>query len=279
MESTPTGGVRRNHKDYSDDSGLVGLPHQDEGATGRPSRRAWSRTSSGWIGPRPLRTYRRAREDGKYVAFSAACGYDLLQAYVRSEQLLVSMIEDPGFVKEMVDVTSRLIWETAVMMQREGFHFDGAWVYNDMGYRNSSLFSPELYSAVIGPADTERNRIFHEAGHADDPALLRLREGPDPEHHRLRLRLPPASGGEGGHGSHGAQASPRRPDSLLRRDQHPAHGARGRRGDRAGNRDKARGGQEGRRVPVPLRPLHPHGREPLRKNRFVLDCVRKYGAY
>jgi uroporphyrinogen decarboxylase len=163
VESTPTGGVRRNHKDYSTTPDVVDCPikKKDDWApikallTPDFKRVDWASA---------LRTYKRAREDGKYVVFSGACGYDLLQSYVKSEQLLVFMIEDPGFVKEMVDVTSRLISETAVMMQREGFRFDGAWVYDDMGYRNASLFSPALYNEVIAPSDTERNRVFHELG-------------------------------------------------------------------------------------------------------------------
>lgn len=108
--------------------------------------------------------YQRWREEGLYIVFSAAAGYDLLQTYVRSEQLLMLMADDPGFVKEMIDVTSELLLETVLMMHREGFHFDAVWVYNDMGYRNSSLFSPQMYEEIIAPSDKRRNERFHELG-------------------------------------------------------------------------------------------------------------------
>jgi uroporphyrinogen decarboxylase len=50
------------------------------------------------------------------------------------------------------------------MMWREGFRFDGLWVYNDMGYRNTSLFSPAMYREMILPADRKRNDWCHEHG-------------------------------------------------------------------------------------------------------------------
>ena len=177
--------------------------------TGPPSGSACSRTSSAWTGPSSWSTYQAAREQGKYVTFNAACGYDLLQSYVRSEHLLGFMATDPGFVKEMVDVTSDLILASLAMMLREGFRFDGLWVYNDMGYRNTSLFSPAMYREMILPADRKRNALVPRARHADHPALLRVREGPDPVAHRRGLRLPAAPRGEGGHGPARAQADVR----------------------------------------------------------------------
>ena len=163
VETTSTGGVRRNHKDYSTTPDVVDCPikRKDDWL---PIKERLEPDFKRVDWASALRTYAQAREDGKYVAFAAACGYDLLQSYVKSEQLLVFMIEDPGFVKEMVDVTSELISQTVIAMHREGFRFDGAWVYNDMGYRNASLFSPELYRQVIAPADAKRNRVFHELG-------------------------------------------------------------------------------------------------------------------
>jgi uroporphyrinogen decarboxylase len=62
----------------------------------------------------------------------------------------------------MVDLTSDLILDAVQRMYKEGFKFDGLWVYNDMGYRNSSLFSPRMYREIIGPSDKKRNDWCHE---------------------------------------------------------------------------------------------------------------------
>jgi uroporphyrinogen decarboxylase len=50
------------------------------------------------------------------------------------------------------------------MMWKEGFRFDGLWMYNDMGYRNTTLFSPAMYRELILPADRKRNDWCHEHG-------------------------------------------------------------------------------------------------------------------
>lgn len=162
-QTTPTGGVRRNHKDFSTTPEVVDCPikKKDDWLPIR-ERLQPDRTRVNWDASR--QAYEKARKEGKYITFAAASGYDLLQAYVRSEHLLLFMAEDPGWIKEMVDVTSDLILATVQMMYEEGIRVDGVWVFNDMGYRNNSLFSPEMFETIIGPSDLKRNTWFHEHG-------------------------------------------------------------------------------------------------------------------
>jgi uroporphyrinogen decarboxylase len=163
VQTTSTGAVRRNHRDFSTTPEIVDCPikrSEDwpairERLTPDIKRMDWA---SSW------RAYQSARERGLYVVYSAVSGYDLLQGYMRSEHLLAAMATEPGLVKEMMDVTSDLALECARMMWDEGFRFDGAWFFNDMGYRNSSLFSPAMYGSLIAPADRKRNDWFHEHG-------------------------------------------------------------------------------------------------------------------
>jgi uroporphyrinogen decarboxylase len=153
LETTAEGGIRRNHRDRSTTPEVVECaiktpgdwPAIRERLKPDLKRMDWA---SAWSG------YQAARGKHRYVAFGAACGYDLMQAYVRSEHLLGFMATEPGFVKEMVDVMSELIVAS----------MDGLWVYNDMGYRNTSLFSPAMYREMILPADRKRNDWCHEHG-------------------------------------------------------------------------------------------------------------------
>jgi uroporphyrinogen decarboxylase len=163
VETTATGGVRRNHRDRSTTPEIIDCPIKQpedwpairERLKPDLKRMNWA---SSWA------DYQAARERGKYVTFNAACGYDLLQSYVASERLLGFMATEPGFVKEMVDVVSDLIVASLEMMWNEGFRFDGLWVFNDMGYRNSSLFSPAMYREIIMRADRRRNTWCHDHG-------------------------------------------------------------------------------------------------------------------
>ncbi len=162
-ETTPEGGVRRNHWDRSTTPEVVECPvKRPEDWPAIRDRLAYDIKRIDWASA--WRTYQNARERGLYVVYGAANGYDLLQSYVRSEMLLNYMALEPGLVREMVDVTSDLALECAKALYAEGFHFDGAWFYNDMGYRNSSLFSPDMYRELIAPADRRRNDWFHEHG-------------------------------------------------------------------------------------------------------------------
>ncbi len=163
VETTDTGGVRRNHRDYSTTPEIVECPIREpkdwpairDRLKPDIKRMDWA---SSW------RTYQKARGEGKYISYNAAVGYDLLQSYIRSEHLLNAMALEPEFVKEMVDVTSELVIANGEMMEREDFAFDGLWVYDDMGYRNASLFSPRMYRDLIMPADRRRNDWAHERG-------------------------------------------------------------------------------------------------------------------
>lgn len=162
-ETTSTGGIRRNHLDRSTTPEVIECPIKCKDDW--PPIRARLKPDFkrvNWASA--LQTYEKARAEGKFVVFSAATGYDLMQSYVKSESLLVLMAEDPGFVKEMIDTTSDLMLDTVMKMHREGFHFDGLWVFNDMGYRNSSLFSPAMYREIIAPSDKKRNDWCHEMG-------------------------------------------------------------------------------------------------------------------
>jgi uroporphyrinogen decarboxylase len=160
-ETTSTGGIRRNHRDYSTTPEVIDCPiKRPEDWPAIRERLQPDIKRMDWASSWNL--YQNARERGLYVVFAAACGYDLLQSYVRSEALLNFMALEPEFVKDMVDVTSDLALECCRMMWEEGFRFDGAWFFNDMGYRNSTLFSPAMYRQLIAPADRRRNAWFHE---------------------------------------------------------------------------------------------------------------------
>lgn len=98
-----------------------------------------------------------AREKGKFVVYSGAMGYDKTQGIMGSERLLVAMAEDPEWIGDMFSASADLIIRTAEEMMAKGFEFDGAFIYDDMGYRNSSLFSPAMYRELLMPC---HKRVF-----------------------------------------------------------------------------------------------------------------------
>jgi len=163
ITSTETGGKRRNHRDHSTTPEVIecAIKTKDDWppvkARLQPDfkRLDWASILSNTA---------RWRAEGLYIAFGQPCGYDCLQAYCRSEDLLMFMATDPGFVKEMVDTLADLILATMQMLADEGVDYDALWLYNDMGYRNGPLFSPQMYREIIMPADTRLYARAHELG-------------------------------------------------------------------------------------------------------------------
>ena len=49
-------------------------------------------------------------------------------------------------------------------MMKRGFKFDGALLFDNLGYRNATLFSPEMYHQILQPCHKRITRFFHDHG-------------------------------------------------------------------------------------------------------------------
>ena len=125
-------------------------------------RMAWNDSRVDW--EEGLKANKAAREKGLFVTYNAAFGYDKTQGIVGSQRLLEAMIEDPAWVKDMFDTEADLLITAAEEMMGRGFEFDGAFVYDDMGYRNATLFSPAAYRALEFPAQKRVYGFFKSKG-------------------------------------------------------------------------------------------------------------------
>jgi len=160
VETTPFGGVRRNFRDYSTTPEVIEWPVK--------SRPDWDQikerltpdyTRVDWV--TDLANFQRAHGAGTFICYCGAVGYDRFQSYVKSEQLLMLMITEPDWARDMFTTHARLAIQMAEMMMSNGFAFDGAFLYDDMGYRNSSLFSPKTYRDVLFDSHKMLNDFFH----------------------------------------------------------------------------------------------------------------------
>lgn len=163
VATTPAGGRRKNFIDYSTTPEVIDWPVKSKDDWREIRKRLepdYKRVD--WANG--LRNNQTRYDEGKFLTFGTPCGYDALQAYMNSENLLILMATDPEWVKEMVTVLARLIVEMADMMIAEGFRFDAAFLYNDMGYRNGLLFSPKSYMETHYEADSMMFDFFHSKG-------------------------------------------------------------------------------------------------------------------
>ena len=161
VETTPYGGIRKNFRDYSTTPEIIDWPVK--------SKEDWYKikdklqpniTRVDWVSS--LNDYSRTYGDGKFVTYSAAMGYDQFQSYIKTEELLILLVEDPEWAKDMFKTHAILLIEMAKIMMEYGFKFDGAFLYNDMGYRNGLLFSPRTYQKVLQEIDAMVCEFFHK---------------------------------------------------------------------------------------------------------------------
>lgn len=111
-----------------------------------------------------LKHNKAIRESGKYLSYSGVMGYDKTQGIVGSENLLMAMLEDPVWVADIFMTGVEVLIAAAEEMMARGFVFDGAFLYDDMGYRNGPLFSPACYRELLFPAHKRACDFFKGKG-------------------------------------------------------------------------------------------------------------------
>ena len=163
VETTAYGGIRKNHRDRSTTPEIIDYPIKSpEDWVRIKPRLEPSYTRVDWVTARAR--YDRERHDGKFICYSAIMGYDLCQQYAKTDELLMMLITEPEMVRDLVSTHARLLIAQARMMLEEGFEFDGAFLYNDLGYRNGPLFSPAMYRDLFFDIDKSVTDFFHSHG-------------------------------------------------------------------------------------------------------------------
>jgi len=189
VRTTPYGGLRRDHKDYSSTPEVIDYPCKSrddweeikERLTPDHDRVDWegdwlagtdadergddSMLETGRTDRRlGLPGWQRAHDEGRFIFYGAGFGYGTMQSYVASEQLLMLVATDPDWVRDMYETDATLDIQMYEIMKDGGFQFDGAWLFCDLGYRNGLLFSPHHYDEQLRPTFQRLVDYFHSEG-------------------------------------------------------------------------------------------------------------------
>ena len=103
-------------------------------------------------------------ETGQFIQFSAGFGFDRVQRFVGMPRLLMAMLDEPDWVREMMRATAELIVAAVEEMVHRGLHLDAAFIWNDLAYRNGPFFSPAAFREFELPNQKRLCDCFHAHG-------------------------------------------------------------------------------------------------------------------
>jgi len=100
--------------------------------------------------------YRKARAQAqaqqRFFMWSGVNVFELMHPVCGHEHMLMGMIEDPDWIRDMVDTYSRLTLQLQEILFAEEGWPDGIWFYEDMGFKERPFLSLPMYRDLIQPA-------------------------------------------------------------------------------------------------------------------------------
>jgi len=111
------------------------------------------------------KNYSTWREKGSWIQGSLWFGFDVTHArIVGSERFLMWMADDPELVKDIFNTELDCSLQLLDMIWDKGYTFDSILWPDDMGYRNGTFFSVEMYRELLKPAQKRAIEWAHAKG-------------------------------------------------------------------------------------------------------------------
>jgi len=115
------------------------------------------------------RQHEQWRAEGKFICLAVIPGYEATWRKVGPEVLLTAIAENPSWVIDMYERDADMILGMMTLYVERGFEFDGAWLWDDLAYKNGPLFSPRCYREQLLPSHRRVVEFCHAQGW---PAIL-----------------------------------------------------------------------------------------------------------
>lgn len=109
------------------------------------------------------------RQRGLFIQVTGVEAYEAAWPVWGQVGIFTQMMDDPDLVAEVFATYTDLILQGASRMLEMGIDFDGYFFYGDLGYRNATLFSPQLYDRLLFPQHQRMCEFFRSRG---KPVLL-----------------------------------------------------------------------------------------------------------
>ena len=114
-------------------------------------------------------TYDTGRARDSFITMGMLDPYECIWPVLGQVGIFTMMMDEPEVVGDIFDTYANLVIAMAQKFLDAGIDYDAAWMYGDLGYRNGTLFSPEIYKELLLPAHKKMCDFFKSKG---KPVLL-----------------------------------------------------------------------------------------------------------
>lgn len=105
------------------------------------------------------------RADDRWINGNFWFGFDNTHTgMVGTQTLLIAMAENPEWVKDIFSTCLDMSIALCDMMWDEGYRFDCLFWYDDMGYKGTPFFSPQMYRDLLQPYHKKAVEWAHSKG-------------------------------------------------------------------------------------------------------------------
>ncbi|MDO8683257.1 MAG: uroporphyrinogen decarboxylase family protein [Armatimonadota bacterium] len=96
-------------------------------------------------------SYETQRAKGLFIPFMHKECFECSCSVFGQVNLFTMMMDEPEALADVFSTWTDLIITSAEKVLSMGVDFDGAFIFGDMGYRNGTLFSPDIYRNLLLP--------------------------------------------------------------------------------------------------------------------------------
>ncbi len=164
LQRDGNGAVLRRHKKHDATPEHVDFAVRD--------RKTWQEYVRPFLVPDRRRihfeAYRNARrrhaETQRFFCWGGTNVFELMHPVCGHEYMLIGMLDDPEWLRDMVGVYSDLIVQLMEILFAEEGKPDGIWFYEDMGFKQRPFMSPAMYRELIFPGHKKTIDFAHSLG-------------------------------------------------------------------------------------------------------------------
>ena len=111
------------------------------------------------------RDYPIWEKEQRYRRLDLWFGFDVAHSRLTgTETMLMAMLEEPEWVTDIYDTFLTTTLNQAQKILDAGYKFDGVKWWDDMGYKNTTFFSPTVYRELLKPFQKKAIDWAHERG-------------------------------------------------------------------------------------------------------------------